>query len=462
MNNQNDNILNINTCPSCNTSRNYNNSRYATLNLICDECLQTYPKLDNGYIIKITSKQNGSNLLIVSNENDTFLYESTLVKFTLNGINCLAFGTIIDEIICHSTHNNNSQVIYGFNEKTNFDGNDIRVFTYPVDSNGVDILFEGKKTMKWVNARPYQVNAFTQFKQNKEQDLYYNSRGYKFHIKRTDPNSGIHFIRTDGTKCNIADFNSVKIFLIDHPSGIPNWYRARDYQIWAFLDFIYDNKKSKTYKTLNIPNHQESDVALTLTIYKENGTVDNSKYEFTIFRSDNGNIYFQPVDGRKLRISDNSNEFDCYQKHIEQDYPAIAFTSGTLEEQEFSYETIKSVSTFETVDESKLNVCIVCLKNLWNVIVLSCGHIQICSECLSIESQKHNKCPYCRTDITSFAKLTRKAIENAFGMSDFRKEEALNAADDLNQILITGIQQTVFNDMSELAVSGNSYLTCRD
>lgn len=453
-------MLNTNTCPSCNTLKSHNKLRYATLNLICDECLQTYPKLDNGDIIKITSKQNGSNLLIVNNEADTFLYESALVKFTLNGINCLAFGNIVDEIICHAS-NNDSQVIYGFDQKTNFDGNDIRVFTYPVGPNGADILFEGKRTMKWVDARPYQVDAFRQFKENREQDLYYNKKGYTFHIKRTNPDSGIHFIRTDGTKCNIADFNSIKIFLIDHPSGIPNWYRARDYQIWAFLDFIYDNKKSKTYKTLNIPNHQESDVALTLTIYKENGTVDNSKYEFTIFRSDNGKIYFQSIDGRKLRMSDNSNEFEYYQKHIEQDYPAIAFTSGTLEEQEFSSETIKAISAFETSDESKPNVCIVCLKNLWNVIVLSCGHIQICSECLTIESQKHNKCPYCRTDITSFAKLTRKAIESAFGMSDFRKDEALMAADDLNQILVTGIQQTVFNDMSELATAGSSYLTCR-
>jgi hypothetical protein len=274
--------------------------------------------------------------------------------------------------------------------------------------------------------------------------------GYKFTIKREDKNSGIHFIRTDGSKCNIADFNAIKIFLLDHPSGIPNWYMAKDYQIWAFLDFIYDDKKSKTYKTSNVPLICPNDVILALDIFRSDGSKDESKYEFTIFRADNGNIYFQPLDGRRLKMSDCSALFEEYQKHVEQDYPAIAFNISSLDEQLFMFDNINAIPCFETSDESKLNVCIICYTNLWNVIALPCGHIQSCSKCLTMESQKEQKCPLCRTMITSFAKLTTKAIVNSDGMTEFRKKEALNAVEDLNKV-INGDIQNIGHQFLDLA-----------
>ena len=448
-------------CPSCNVPINCNNPRYASLNLICDQCLQTFQKLDeNKQSITITNKKDRSRLLLVTNHDGSVL-EAATFKFALNGIDCIAIDGVFDivcfkddEPISANSPNGAVQICRGFQEKKNFDGDDIRVFTFPVDKIGRDILFDGKKTMRWVPARPYQSFAFRQFKANKERDLHYDTHGYEFDIKRTDQNSGIHFIRTDGSKCNIADFNGIKVFLIDHPSGVPNWYRARDYQIWAFLDFIYDNKKSKTYKSVNVPNRLPNDVVLALDIYKEDGTIDKTPYEFTIFRADNGNIYFQPVDGRRLKMSDSSNEFERYQRHIDQDYPAIAFSINSLEEQPFTCQSIGKIPSFETIDESKLNVCIVCLTNLWNVIALPCGHIQTCSKCLTVESQKHNKCPICRTVITSFAKLTRQSIENAKDMNGFRKEESLLAADDLTQVLVQAIIP-----LPELASAGGPSLS---
>ena len=45
----------------------------------------------------------------------------------------------------------------------------------------------------------------------------------------------------------IIDFDDIKIFITD--IDIPDWLHARNYQAWAYIDFIYDNKTKKKYIT---------------------------------------------------------------------------------------------------------------------------------------------------------------------------------------------------------------------
>ena len=108
---------------------------------------------------------------------------------------------------------------------------------------------------EWVDARSYQKDAFKQFKNiccEREEFIYDNGlQGFdkiKFTIRRIGDRyrGGIFIIRENGSISPIADWNDVKVFLLDRPNV--NWYDARNYQTWAYFDYIYSGAAIRKYQ----------------------------------------------------------------------------------------------------------------------------------------------------------------------------------------------------------------------
>ena len=106
----------------------------------------------------------------------------------------------------------------------------------------IQILYDGI----WRIANPDQNTAFQNYK---NRSIYIPegpiSTG-NLTVYRTNNDPYLPVYITDGNlTLPIADFSDVKVFLQDLQQV--DWYNARNYQIWAFYDFVYDNKVKKTY-----------------------------------------------------------------------------------------------------------------------------------------------------------------------------------------------------------------------
>ena len=145
----------------------------------------------------------------------------------------------------------------------------------------------------WVPAYEYQKHAFIEFENNDG-----DNEEIKFTISRKNNNafSGIYLERANGTKSPIADWNNVKVFLLDKKKV--NWYDARKYQTWAYFDYVYSNDPSRGYKSHGTVGHNDY---IELPIEELEPDII-----FTMSRNDNGSIYYEKNDSiTKVRISDH-------------------------------------------------------------------------------------------------------------------------------------------------------------
>ncbi len=159
---------------------------------------------------------------------------------------------------------------------------------------------------KWIPANPEQVLAFTKYKSRPvySKELPVTTKGLTVYRKKNDSYLGTYIF--DGkTNIPIADFNDVKVFL---PNLTPsNWHNARDYQVWAYFDFMYDNKERKVYASKYSthlaypPNTHKSDV----TEIDIDGLPPN--IVFSVSRNENNSVYYERNDssGSRIRICDD-------------------------------------------------------------------------------------------------------------------------------------------------------------
>ena len=112
------------------------------------------------------------------------------------------------------------------------------------------------------------------------------------------------YIKYNDIEVPITNLNNVRIFLYNLPPlyRYHHWYQARQYQAWAYFDFLYSGEQSKTYISTNTQYLSDDNVQIIPEIYCTKPNVI-----FTIKRNDNNSIYYEKNDKNRtlVRISDS-------------------------------------------------------------------------------------------------------------------------------------------------------------
>jgi len=205
------------------------------------------------------------------------------------------------------------------------------------------------------------------------------------------------------------DCADVKVFLQD--AETVNWYPARNYQMWAFRDFIYDpaRPERKFYASKHSSHlfFQRGSSNRTVTDIDIDGLSPN--IIFSISRNDNGSVYYERNDaqGTRVRICDHEGAragFRGFYNRITMDpgiivtpppqpiHPVPSYTSSSaLELPPF----ISAIPT--SVEEDQ---CIMCYENRKNITFSPCAHNITCSVCYP-KLVKPRECPVCKQAISS-------------------------------------------------------------
>ena len=187
----------------------------------------------------------------------------------------------------------------------------IRDIQIKVDSEWVPISIESSSE-QW---KQYAL-AFTQYK---NRPAYHPEVAY-------EADSGVTVYRHDDdhykpthASCNsqnavpIIDMSDIKIFLTDVPDA--NWFKARNYQAWAYRDFMYDETAPRVkYYATRYSSHlffQTSNYGDVVTIELD-GLAPN--IIFKLSRNENGSVYYEKNDrnATRIRICDNETARSGY------------------------------------------------------------------------------------------------------------------------------------------------------
>ena len=274
-------------------------------------------------------------------------------------------------------------------------------------------------TIQWVPAPPDFAAAYMQYKSrpaySPEVPSNYENR---FLVYRVENNCYMptRIQRTDtGDTYAIMDCADGKVFLQD--AEPVNWYTARNYQMWAFRDFIYDSARpARKFYASKYSSHlffQRGSSAQSVTDIDIDGLPPN--IIFSISRNDNGSVYYERNDaqGTRVRICDHEGAragFRGFYNRITMD-PGIIVTPPQQPIQQaqqpvLSYSAssllqlpplISAVQT--SVEEDQ---CILCYENAKNITFSPCAHTIACSECYS-KLIKPRECPVCKQAIESLS-----------------------------------------------------------
>jgi hypothetical protein len=218
----------------------------------------------------------------------------------------------------------------------------------------------------------------------------------------------------------IMDMDDVSVFIVDNPAmSRANWLPAREYQAWAYRDFIYDEHRSikKSYMSRGTsPVAYESNarvLANQIVTIPLSGILSN--IVFNISRNDNNSVYFERNDaaGSRVRICDNEYARAGYlgfytritmdpgvtvippsPSYLSDSVTAVYYNAGAAAAPLLS--TTHLPAPEETDDEE--HQCILCFKFRVNARFSPCEHTVCCSACYS--KMTKNECPVCRAVIT--------------------------------------------------------------
>jgi len=300
-----------------------------------------------------------------------------------------------------------------------------------------DIRVQRPGSAQWVPAPPDWVAAYLHYKAkptySPEAPSNYENR---FLVYREDNNcympTRIQCSDT-GDVHAIMDCADVKVFLQD--ADPVDWYPARNYQVWAFRDFIYDvARPERKFYASKYSSHlffQRGSSNRNVTDIDIDGLPPN--IIFSISRNENGSVYYERNDARgtRVRICDHEGArsgFRGFYNRITMDpgmivtqSPAQApqfqqsnapYASPTIPEivlavasQPMPYYTASSVLELPpSISTIKTNVeddqCIMCYENAKNLTFSPCAHTIVCSECYS-KLMKPRECPVCKQAIAS-------------------------------------------------------------
>jgi hypothetical protein len=214
----------------------------------------------------------------------------------------------------------------------------------------------------------------------------------------------------------IMDLNDVSVFIVDNPAmSRANWLAAREYQAWAYRDFMYDPHRSvkKSYMSRGtLPTaYQWNDRVLANQIV----TIDipnlPSNIVFHISRNENHSVYFERNDDYRTRVRICDNEparagYLGFYTRLTMDPgmivlpPSSSLAADSTHNHNHNHVFLLSTAHLpdpeETNDEE--HQCILCFKFRVNARFSPCEHTICCSGCYSKLAK--NECPVCRATIT--------------------------------------------------------------
>jgi hypothetical protein len=289
-------------------------------------------------------------------------------------------------------------------------------------------------TQQWVPAPPDWAAAYLHYKAkptySQEAPFNYDNR---FLVYREENNcympTRIQCSDT-GDVHAIMDCADVKVFLQD--AEPVNWYPARNYQMWAFRDFIYDvARPERKFYASKYSSHlffQRGSSNRNVTDIDLEGLPPN--IIFSISRNENGSVYYERNDahGTRVRICDHEGAragFRGFYTRITMDPgiivtppPAVApapdgpssllamLLAVAAEPPAPSYTASSAVPLQlpPSISAQKTSVeedqCIMCYENAKNLKFSPCAHDVICSECY-VRLIKPRECPVCKQAISS-------------------------------------------------------------
>lgn len=206
------------------------------------------------------------------------------------------------------------------------------------------------------------------------------------------------------TAIPIIDMNDIYAFIVDNPSmSRANWMPCREYQAWAYRDFIYDTHRN-TKKSYMSP--YSSYLAFSNTILANQiVTIDlpdlNPNIIFNVSRNENNSVYFERNDssGTRVRMCDNEYARAGYlgfYTRITMD-PGIIVIPPPISAAASGLLSTSHLPPPEETDDESLQ-CILCNSHQVNVKFSPCEHKISCSACYS--KLVKNACPVCRSTIS--------------------------------------------------------------
>ena len=203
-----------------------------------------------------------------------------------------------------------------------------------------------------------------------------------------DPYNPI-YISIDNHTYPICDWHNVKVFLTNMEPV--DWYIARDYQTWAFFDYMYDNKPLKRYVS------RGSIITPNDTVIDVEHLVPN--IIFTMGRNDNNSIYYERNDtiNSHVRISDCEWArlgYRGFYTRMTMD-PGIIITPPTPSILDNKINLPEGIEVIETNNSDEQ--CFFCATFKCNLLFKPCNHSMSCSDCY--KKLPNNTCPLCKTEI---------------------------------------------------------------
>jgi hypothetical protein len=227
----------------------------------------------------------------------------------------------------------------------------------------------------------------------------------------------------------VIDMADVKVFLTDVANSHANWFKARDYQAWAYRDFMYDETKPQVKY---YASRHSSHLFFQTTNYRDVVTIEldglSPNIIFKLSRNENGSVYYEKNDrnASRIRICDcetaRSGYLGYYQRITDVTnfiiIPPVASAASENEYQDFtgylheinataaltaSYYQNHSIKlpltpgTYSVQTDNEEEQCIMCFKNKSTLRLHPCGHKVMCPDCY--HKMEKGECPICRSSI---------------------------------------------------------------
>lgn len=281
-------------------------------------------------------------------------------------------------------------------------------------SSDIRIQHQNDGTIQWVPAPPDFAAAYMHYKSrpaySPEVPSDYENNNHTHFIVYRESNDcymPTRIQRTDTWEAYpIMDCADVKVFLQDVEPV--NWYPARNYQMWAFRDFIYDSARPvRKFYASKYSSHlffQRGSSAQSVTDIDIDGLPPN--IIFSISRNDNGSVYYERNDARgtRVRICDHEGArsgFRGFYNRITSDpgiTPMYPSQPQATQSTQASLQLPPLISAAQTSVEEEQ--CIVCYENRKNITFSPCGHMIVCSTCYQ-KLIKPRECPVCKQTIAA-------------------------------------------------------------